>query len=422
MTGIVRTALLLDMLRRGARRPGPALRELQGRLLRAAVTYAHRQVPFYRRVWDAAGLDPASIRSIDDLARLPIIDGALVRAAVASGELVSRAVDVTTCPGFSTSGTSGRPLRVPRGPVEARLWRAAGLRTLLEHGFRGGQRTVQFDAPATGVHPLQRLGLARTTWIPVTLPPDEQLARLIAARADVVIGMPTVLRRCGRAIVERGLKLPRPPRLVVCQGEILDSGSRRAIRHAFGTDPVDVYGLTEVGYVAWQCEERGALHVNADLVAVEIVGDEAAAAPGELGRVVITDLRGRTMPLLRYDTGDLARAFAEPCPCGRTLPALNPIEGRQSRTVTTGRGQRVTTRAIVEALAGILVPDDFRLTPEAGAGFRLQVTPEAAAVADGADLRRAVLRLRALLDAADLRVEIATWSRDGPKTEVVTRP
>ena len=110
------------------------------------------------------------------------------------------------------------------------------------------------------------------------------------------------------------------------------------IERVFEASPVDLYGLTEIGYVAWQCELRDALHVNAAAFLVEVLRDKRPAAPGELGRVVVTDLRGRTVPLLRYDTGDLAVAAAGPCACGRSTQLLGRMEGRSAGTVERGDG------------------------------------------------------------------------------------
>lgn len=410
-----RTWRLLRDLRRGARRSIADVRQMQGELLRDAVAHAHRHVPFYRRVWDAAGFDPHSVRCVEDLARLPVIDEHQVRAAIESGELLCCSSDAAGWPRFPTSGTSGKPLLVPRGPAEARLWRAAGLRILFEHGFRWRDATVHFDSAPPSPHPLQRLGLGQTTWLPHELPLDEQLERWLRARARFVVGTPTVLRRMCRALAERSAVAPSP-RFVVCQGEILDSESRETIRGVLGTDPVSAYGMTEVGYIAWQCEMRGAFHLNADMVAVEILRQEATAAPGELGRVVVTDLRGRTVPLLRCDTGDLAVASAEPCPCGRTLPTLGSIEGRQRQAISTPHGRIVTARALMEHLVGTLSVDDYRLVWEDERRFRMEVTP---AAGDSAEAAQAFCRLRALLGDVDVRIEVATWPKGAEKTYVI---
>jgi phenylacetate-CoA ligase len=171
---------------------------------------------------------------------------------------------------------------------------------------------------------------------------------------------------------------PAQPRVVFVQGEVCDARTRASIARSFGVEPVELYGLTEVGYVAWQCERREALHVNADAYVVEVLEDGVPIAPGRVGRVVVTDLRGRTMPLLRYDTGDLALAADGPCPCGRPLPLLGRMEGRASASIRRRDGTLVPTRAIVDGVAEILSPERFRLQQHADGRIWLDVAADAA--------------------------------------------
>jgi len=417
----VRTWHLLQSIRRSARQSCRNLPRMQEELLRAAVAHGYQNVPFYRRVWDEAGFEPGSVQGIDDLRRLPIIAGRQVREAVRSGELLARDVDPSQCTLFHSTGTSGVPLAVRRQALERRLWRVAGLRMLLEHGFRWWHATVQFDPPPGPLHILQQLGIVRTTWIPGTLPLHDQLDRLRAARAQAVIGTPTRLRRICGAIEATGGGVHKP-RHVFSQGEVLDRETRATVRRVLGADPVSVYGLTELGYVAWQCEDHESFHVNAELFVVEVLRDGRPARPGELGAIVVTNLRGRTMPLLRYDTGDLAIAADGGCPCGRPLPRLASIEGRPQASVLLQDGRVVTTRAIVDHLAGSLRLDEYRLHQETERRFRLEVAPGtfaegpggASGGADRCEKARVLAVLRELLGEVDIRIEVATsWASAG---------
>ena len=338
------------------------LYELQDELVRAAVSRA-ASIPFYREAWAERGFDPAGFGGLDDLARLPVLSADDARAALQ---------EVESRESYATSGSSGRPLSVPRGAAEQRAWRAAGLRIWLEHGYRWSDVTLRFDRQAGPRHPLQRLGLSRTLWISNELPLEERVDALVGAGAGVVVGTPTVLRQVCAALEARGVR-PALPRGVFIQGEVCDAWTRALVARVFGVEPVDLYGLTEVGYVAWQCERRGPLHVNAEAYVVELLCDRRPATAGELGRVVVTDLRGRTMPLLRYDTGDLARAAADPCECGRPSPVLGRMEGRADGALVRSDGELVTTRAVLDALG----PSGFRVRQDAGGRVELQVAREA---------------------------------------------
>jgi phenylacetate-CoA ligase len=99
----------------------------------------------------------------------------------------------------------------------------------------------------------------------------------------------------------------------------------------FGTPIHQVYGLMEFGLVGARCDS-GRYHVHAEHCLVEILDDNGRpCSPGQTGRIVITTLTNFAMPLIRYDTGDLAEAVSGPCPCNRTLPSFGDIVGRYSR-------------------------------------------------------------------------------------------
>jgi phenylacetate-CoA ligase len=390
----LRTWWLLRELRRERRLPPEARADRQSALLRAAVRHAYERVPFYRHHWEAAGLHPDAVRGLEDLPRLPPVPYELARAALVRGELVTDGADPASLPAFPTSGTSGERAWVPRGPAEQRRWRAGALRIWLEHGYRWSDVTVQLDPNPGPPHPLQHLGLSRTRWLSTGLPLAEQMRELAAARADVLVGTPTVLRRLASATARPRTEAVRP-RIVFCHGEVLDAGTSARLADAFGVAPVGLYGLTEIGYAGWQCERRGAYHVNSGTCLVEVMCDGGPARAGGLGEVVVTDLRGRTAPLLRCATGDLAVAADGPCECGRPFALLGSLEGRARDLVELPGGRRLTGRAIVDHMADLLEPERYRLRQEEPTRFRLEL--------DGAPAADAVRHLRRLL--GDVEVE-----------------
>jgi phenylacetate-CoA ligase len=115
------------------------------------------------------------------------------------------------------------------------------------------------------------------------------------------------------------------------------------------------YGCEEVGLIACQCERHEGLHVNGDGVYVEILRYGRPAAPGEPGSVVVTDLRNRAMPLIRYQVGDVANWAGRACSCGRGFPLLERIEGREADYVTTAAGELISGVSLTENFA-MLVP------------------------------------------------------------------
>jgi phenylacetate-CoA ligase len=133
---------------------------------------------------------------------------------------------------------------------------------------------------------------------------------------------------------------------VITIGETLTPARKEAIAGYFRAGIINRYGLREFGCWSGQnCPESpDSFHINTELVALEILkNDGTPAAPGETGKVVLTDLHNRVMPMIRYDTGDLAVAGPEePCPCGRGFPLMGAVEGRSVECVVTPSGRTVS--------------------------------------------------------------------------------
>jgi phenylacetate-CoA ligase len=163
-----------------------------------------------------------------------------------------------------------------------------------------------------------------------TNPIDRQIEWLDSHRPAYLTALASHLEHLALTWGER-----TPPdylEVVLSIAQQLTPAMEQRVRLAFGAAVNANYGLNEVGIVATRCPEGGRYHVHAEHCLVEIVNDEGAAAqPGEPGRLLVTALRNPAMPLIRYDSGDIAECADGPCPCGRTLPAFAGIRGRYRR-------------------------------------------------------------------------------------------
>ena len=153
---------------------------------------------------------------------------------------------------------------------------------------------------------------------------------------------------------ERGLALPSLQHIRTI-GETLHPRVRDQAKAQFGARLSDCYSSQEVGIMALECPAGGLYHVMGESLIVEIL--DPAGAPceeGEVGRVVVTDLHNFATPIVRYDIGDYAEASGV-CPCGRGLPTLRRIVGRERNL--------------------ILMPDGTRHWPLAGGRYLREVAP-----------------------------------------------
>jgi phenylacetate-CoA ligase len=135
-------------------------------------------------------------------------------------------------------------------------------------------------------------------------------------------------------------------RATLAVSEQLTTSMRGRIEHGFNAPVHQGYGLGEIGMVAIECD-AGRFHVHTEHCIVEIVDAEGnPCKPGDVGRIVVTALNNYAMPLIRYDTDDLAQVVDGPCPCGRTLPAFGKISGRYSRIAFLPEGTLPLVAAI----------------------------------------------------------------------------
>ncbi len=372
------------------------LRDLQEHRLRKLLVHAYRNVPLYRALYDEEGFRPEEFRSLNDLDKIPILQKWRLKAACPE-EVVARGVDPARCKTDETSGSTGTPLVIYLGPRDQRWQRAVAWRILFEHGFRWTDRTLEIGMIFGRNFFVQRLGIAPKDWVSILDPPESWARHLAKTRHEVIVAGAGELHALAEAIEALGLEVP-PPRIVTSESETLAPATRRLIRRVLGTDPVDVFGLVELSNFAWECEYRRGFHVSADSHIVEV-----AAPPGEVGSIIATALGMWTMPIIRYDTGDLAEVDPRPCACRRNLPLLKRIYGRAVDSVVLPDGGRLFWLFFHEVLGGYTELHQWRILQEEPQRLRLQL----AAPGDNgglfarieADLRRA------LPDEIEIRME-----------------
>ncbi|MCW5556029.1 MAG: phenylacetate--CoA ligase family protein [Verrucomicrobiae bacterium] len=148
---------------------------------------------------------------------------------------------------------------------------------------------------------------------------------------------------------------------VVPTAEGLAADERQTIERTFGCRVINRYACQEFGVLAQECP-NGKLHLNTASYVFELLSleNDSPAAPGHVGRVVVTDLFSYAMPLIRYDLGDLALLNLEPCPCGNPTPALAELQGRLVEMILDSRGQMLSPFILVNNLREVRGITQFR--------------------------------------------------------------
>jgi phenylacetate-coenzyme A ligase PaaK-like adenylate-forming protein len=197
-----------------------------------------------------------------------------------------------------------------------------------------------------------------------------------------VMGYTSTLAALAGEWLQRGLRLSHPTRGVIVIAETLTPMRRRVIERYFQAPIINRYGLREFGsWSAQNCSHSpDQFHVNTELVICEVLRDDGApAAPGETGRVALTDLWNYARPFIRYETGDLAVAGAGACGCGRGFPLLGQIEGRSLERLRTPSGKEISPAVLGHYLFvygdHLEAVSQYQLVQESTHEARLLVTP-----------------------------------------------
>lgn len=187
------------------------------------------------------------------------------------------------------------------------------------------------------------LGLLYQTGPALSLPTAMDLPAMIALLDDfqpqVLVVYPTILAELLNTVGRPGHCLTSV-RHLRCMSEVVHPKLRERTRALLGLALQDAYSSMECGFIALQCPTGSGYHVMAETHLVEVVdGAGRPCQPGEQGRVLVTDLHNFATPLIRYDIGDYAIAGAA-CDCGRGLPRLERIIGRERNLVRHPDGTR----------------------------------------------------------------------------------
>ena len=321
--------------------PADAMRERQFEQLRALLAHCAARIPFYADRLARAGIRDSAGVGPEEWSRIPVLPREHVRA---HGEALVSPADLEghgRRRPFSTTGSTGMPVRGVQTQMTDLYWEAVTLRDHLWHGrdLEGRLAVIRYpmnDAQkaAHGVHAhAWNQGIAAafvngpSRMIDVNRPVPEILDWLLAEPSDYLLVYPSVLRELLRESRRRGAA-PRGLGGVITFAEQLHPGLREQTASVWGAGLQDIYSTTETGYVALQCPEHPHYHLQSEVCFVEILADDGSpCGPGEIGRIVATPLHNFAMPLLRYEVGDFAEV-GPPCPCGRGLPVVRRILGR----------------------------------------------------------------------------------------------
>jgi phenylacetate-CoA ligase len=329
------------------------------------------QIPFYRRLWGARGIEPGDIRGIDDIEKLPVYDKSDLMASVAEhppfGDFAGLGgADRPPAIFHTTSGTTGRPQPLLFGPkgrevgnlLVGRMYRWQGLepgdivQSVYGHGMINGGHYIREAV----THFTNALFLSAGTGIETRSANQVQLMADFGVR--VLVGFIDYIRKLAEVARDEGL-LERIGIRMICGH--LGTEDRSTVEAAWGAKAYDWYGVGDTGSIAGEGPERDGLYVWEDAHHLELleVDTGRAVALGDTGDMVVTCLyKDDVAPCIRFNTHDITHELTGASTTGMVFKRIAGFKGRSDNMVKL-RGINVFPHAI-----GALIENRADLTGE----------------------------------------------------------
>ncbi len=357
--------------------------------LAAIVAFARANTSFYaERLRDL----PAGGRIGD----LPILTKEAVRARLP--DLLARGHDPHTTPVGHTGGSTGTPLAFYYDEAKHERMRAGMMRSYMLSGWRPGQKILNFwgarqDTVPSGVFGGTRLDdwIAAETTLPAHEISPEKLAGwtdfIRRYRPTLLQGYASILATLARHMHERHIAPPPGLIGVFSTAEVLTADMRDQIESAFGCKVFNQYGSREIPNIACECR-HGSMHVFTDMVWLEAVD----------GRLLVTSLTNRLMPMIRYENGDCGELLEGDCACGLPFPLMKMGVCRQNDFLLAPDGRRLHPAFFNGLLYGQAQVESYQFVQDAPGRVTLRFVGAALPPETAAAMRAAVTARGLTLD------------------------
>ncbi len=320
------------------------LKCIQQEGIQKIVRYAYRNVPFYRKRFDEAGVKPESIKTLEDVAKIPFTAKTDLRDHYPLGILAVPPRRLYCL--HASSGTTGKPIVVAYTREDLERWTRLMGRTFDVAGVRKGdvvQNMYGYGLFTGGLGFHYGAKAVGATVVPTSVGNTKrQLMLMKDLRSTAAACTPSYMVYLCEASRAEGYN-PRVDfalKIGLFGAEPWSEEARKRIEDTFGLRAHDCYGLSELygPGVAIECEQRNGLHVWGDEFLVETINPDTGEVlePCKEGELVFTMLSREAMPLLRYRTRDLSRVFEEECACGRYHSRIQRIKGRSDDMLIVG--------------------------------------------------------------------------------------
>ena len=363
--------------------PEEKLREIQWRRLSELLRYVAENNDFYFRRFQSAGISPQDIQSPEDLRRLPLLTKAEIRA---NGQvMISRGFAVERLQKAKTGGSTGKALEVYFTEDCSEVRNACALRHNLWSGWNRGEPMAaiwgnpvfpntfrkqlrQFISEPTVIY-LDTMALSTASVAKFVDEWRHVKPTLIFGHAHSIYLLAKIL--------EEMKVIDINPKGIISSSMMLLPHERAKIEEFFRIKVIDRYGCEEVSLIACECERHEGMHLNIEHLFIEFLKEDGnPVQPGEPGRIVVTDLMNRAMPLIRYQVEDVGIPTEHKCSCSRGLPLMENVTGRVADFLLRRDGSKVAGISLIEnTLTRFPGLDQMQIVQYSLDRFKIRIVP-----------------------------------------------
>jgi phenylacetate-CoA ligase len=340
------------------------LLELQNKKLRAIIQHAYNNVPFYRRLFKQHDIRPEDIQEKKDLLILPVLTKEEIKKNIS--DMVAKNIPSSRVMSAYSSGSTGAPLKyyLDKGSYSAgwaqtfRCWSWAGygigdpyVKIGLEErsSIRKNLQDFLMNTQYVGFS-----GIHRTNIRDIITQIRSFHPKIIRSNTDFIYPIAKMMEQ--EDLYYSGAT-------VTTTASILFPHYRNLVEKQFNCRIMDAYG-GEGTPVSFQCEKGEHYHIAEEDVIVEFMKEDEYVAEEEPGKIIITNLNNYAMPLIHYDLNDVGQFLEGTCSCGRNLPLMKSIEGRDNDIVKTASGELVPVHFFSYLFRDMPGVDQFQVIQE----------------------------------------------------------
>lgn len=295
------------------------------------IKHCIKNVPYYQKHFP--NICPDNITT-DDIKRFPIIHKEEIKSNFF--ELIAEGTDLKRCMRNRTSGSSGNPLvTLLETEIHNDVFNISSFRQRQSWGIHlldNMLMLIPSHFRKKGfIYPDSYLDTYHLSHVWQVHPGEENqyaLDVMETIKPDIIYANPSLLRMFANELEQEISKLRTYPRYIISSFELLDEASRLRYQNLFHCPICNVYGLSEIGDVAWECYEKRKIHINDDYLILEVVDGKNNPVYDQIGHIVVTSLYNYPMPIVRYKTGDMGIITKDKCSCGRQTSVLSTVLGR----------------------------------------------------------------------------------------------